>query len=103
MTNKDKCIIAKWFITTKLIGVDNETYFKVKNNQINDLKTLEEILKKRWDSTDCINCIRCIHISNTICNRCDLNDEGFHFRYKYYKNKMIEDDVWDDAVVKFSI
>ena len=71
MTNEDKCIVAKWFILNKLIGVDNDTYKKVKENKINKLEELEDIIKKRWDTTDCINCIRCIHINNEICHRCE--------------------------------
>lgn len=103
MTKEEKCIIAKWFILNKLIGVDRDIYIKVKNNQINDLKTLECILKKTWVSTDCINCIRCIHISNDICHRCENDDDGFRFRYKYYKNRMIEDGYWEESVKNFSI
>lgn len=103
MTKEEKCIIAKWFITNKLIGVDNETFEKVKNNQINDLRTLEDILKKRWNFNDCINCIRCIHIGNVICHKCEKGDEGFRFRYKYYKNRMIEDGYWEESVKNFSI
>ena len=103
MTNEEKCIIAKWFITNKLIGVDNDTFEKVKNNQINDLKTLENILKKQWNFDDCINCIRCIHKSNDICHRCENNDDGFRFRYKYYKNIMIENEYWENAIKDFSI
>lgn len=47
MTKKEKMKVAKWYICNYLIGLDTETYNLVKNDKINNLDELEEIIKKK--------------------------------------------------------
>ena len=98
MTKNEKIIIAKWYITNKLVGIDTITYNKVKNNEIENLKELEDIIKNKGQSGIHL-CLRCIHQTNIICNRCDDEDDlGFRFRYKYYQNRLIKEGLWNDLI-----
>ena len=101
MTKEEKIKVAKWYICNHLIGIDTETYNLVKNNKINNLDELEEIIKKKGKNGLQL-CLRCLHVTNEICNRCDgLDDQGFRFRYKYFKNRMDEENnPKDDFVFK---
>ena len=47
MTKEEKIKVAKWYICNYLIGLDTETYNLVKNDKINNLDELEEIIKKK--------------------------------------------------------
>ena len=71
----------------------------VKNDKINNLDELEEIIKKKGGNGLQL-CLRCLHVTNEICNRCDdPGDQGFRFRYKYYKNRMDEENNPKDDFV----
>lgn len=99
MTKEEKIKVAKWYICNYLIVLDTETYNLVKNDKINNLDELEEIIKKKGGNGLQL-CLRCLHVTNEICNRCDdPEDQGFRFRYKYYKNRMDEENNPKDDFV----
>lgn len=98
MTNNEKVIIAKWYITNKLIGIDTVTYNLVKNNEINDLSELEDIIKNKGQQGTAL-CLRCIHFRNEICHRCsDKGDKGFRFKYTVWKNELIRQNIWNNLL-----
>lgn len=100
MTVEDKIIIAKWYIANFLCLGPNQTISK----QINDIKALEDIIKKDpWSFV----CDQCIH-NNSSCNKCIESNKkdgtyhsGFAFKYKQWQNFMKKNDYWEEAVKKF--